>query len=75
MNGPEHYKAAERLLEGAQRVLGNGADNNDPRTMAMAMATLAGAQVHATLAHAAATAAQTQSAAFKMRADWERAVG
>lgn len=57
MNGPNHYRKAEQLLQSAQRVL----DADDPLTAAAAMQAapliVAAAQVHATLALAAATVA------------------
>jgi hypothetical protein len=49
MTGPEHYKAAEECLAG---------DAGDSATYSEALARLAEAQVHATLALAAATALQ-----------------
>lgn len=48
MNGPQHYAAAERLLDGL---------GNSTRGTAHDASTLAEAQVHATLALAAAMAA------------------
>lgn len=55
MNGPQHYEAAERLLRSAHELaLIEGADP-EVRDRAV-MATVAEAQVHATLALAAATA-------------------
>ena len=51
MNGPEHYREAERLLAAVT------ADGDDPvKSFARAAALHAAAQVHATLALAAATA-------------------
>lgn len=51
MNGPEHYREAERLLAGAQNVMDvapiDGLTNRECAVLA---------QVHATLALAAATA-------------------
>ena len=49
MNGPEHYAAAERLLEA---VTAEGVESGEPGNVS----NLAAAQVHATLALAAATA-------------------
>lgn len=48
MNGPEHYREAERLLDRAENVI----PDDEPAQAAVA----ARAQVHATLALAAATA-------------------
>lgn len=65
MTGPEHYKEAERLIEIAaklsmktvQHAKENGADAGEMQVMASHSANfLAEAQVHATLALAAATA-------------------
>lgn len=49
MNGPRHYRAAENLLASALEI-GGGVPREDVRAMVEM------AQVHATLAHAAATA-------------------
>jgi hypothetical protein len=51
MTGPEHFKEAERLIEAAGEVPSNHGDTNPG-----ALVLLAEAQVHATLALAAATA-------------------
>lgn len=65
--GPEHYKEAERLIgiaakltmDTVQHAKDNGADAGEMQVMAAHSANfLAEAQVHATLAHAAATAMQ-----------------
>lgn len=56
MNGAGHYQAAERLVKEAHAVLGEGADDHHPDTFQMVANTIAAAQVHATLALAAATA-------------------
>ena len=54
MNGPEHYKAAEHVLETLdEEILSTDDEDMDPE---MIMMFLAQAQVHATLALAAATA-------------------
>lgn len=59
MNGPEHYREAERLADRAHHfTYGDGAD---PVTGA---ALAAEAQVHATLANAAATAVLASVTAF-----------
>lgn len=72
MNGPEHYREAERLLADVDRLHGAGnierlarTGNVDATAAALdAMGNLiAAAQVHATLALAAATAA-TQATAY-----------
>jgi len=51
MNGPEHYRKAESLVAGARKFAEEHTDAVDK-----VRATLACAQVHATLALAAATA-------------------
>jgi hypothetical protein len=56
MTGPEHYRRAEVLAEEAYRHLGQGADQ-----FPAAEAWAAVAQVHATLAHAAAEAVSDDS--------------
>lgn len=62
MNGPEHYAAAERLLDSADAAAGEpGAASN-----------LAAAQVHATLALAAATALTWSSKDLKT---WQAVAG
>lgn len=55
MTGPEHYLAAERLAEQAARYT-VGDFSGDPLSVAQGTAMLVEAQVHATLALAAATA-------------------
>jgi hypothetical protein len=76
-SGPEHYEAAERLLEAAGK-LPAGNDDTNPAAALM----IAEAQVHATLAHAAATALcgfKPGTQAFLVSAGsveaWERAAG
>lgn len=59
MTGPEHYQEAERLLAGAAGYF----DQIEPNRIALA-------QVHATLALAAATARSTQSAMFTTLEEW-----
>ena len=58
MNGPKHYREAERLLAGAQGMAdtGNGISLRNGREVAATEVCLRLAQVHATLALAAATA-------------------
>lgn len=51
MNGPDHYREAERLLAGAQNVMDVAPIDGLTRTECAVLA-----QVHATLAVAAATA-------------------
>lgn len=53
MSGPQHYREAERLLAGAQNVMDVAPVDGLTRTECAALA-----QVHATLALAAATAAR-----------------
>lgn len=53
MTGPEHYQAAESLLNQVKAAQANMTRRPDPQTITD---TLAEAQVHATLAAAAATA-------------------
>ena len=65
MTGPEHYREAERLIRLADRIA--EVDGDDSRT-------LAGAQVHATLALAAATAFPVDALHAPFRADWVKAV-
>lgn len=59
MNGPEHYRAAEQLCVRADEVLdadwGWMANLSTEERLARRAADLADAQVHATLAYAAAT--------------------
>lgn len=52
MTGPEHFREAERLLADAE----SGADSGPVYFLDDAMPSLAAAQVHAALAHTAATA-------------------
>jgi hypothetical protein len=68
VNGPEHYRAAEKLMKDAMRT---SRDDDE-----LAMQFLAAAQVHATLALAAATAlAQGTAAENGERVVWRRAAG
>jgi hypothetical protein len=69
MTGPEHYLEAERLIAMARE--SHHADLYGNYTDAQAARILADAQVHATLAHAAATAL---SSAADARA-WTDAAG
>jgi hypothetical protein len=55
MTGPEHYAAAQRMLSAGSYTHGPGGDPVHPEAAAHHIAM---AQVHATLALAAATAAQ-----------------
>lgn len=55
MTGPDHYREAERLLAGTQRN-GPWADGSGARVEPPSTHDIAKAQVHATLAQAAATA-------------------
>lgn len=73
MTGPEHYKAAERLADRANHfTYGDGADP------VVGAALAAEAQVHATLALAAATAEliaqQTGADPGPIRAAWSEAI-
>lgn len=61
MTGPEHYREAERLIGNVNAVLGNRPTFTDPERNGVQVA-LATAQVHATLALAAATAAAQATA-------------
>ncbi|MDX3831355.1 hypothetical protein [Streptomyces europaeiscabiei] len=61
MTGPEHYRAAERLLSQAshESITGNPVTHQGmPMRPEHQAALIARAQVHATLAHTAATAMQ-----------------
>lgn len=72
MNGPEHYREAERLLD---EVLGNV--TNPMITYAEDAAQLAAAQVHATLALTAATVQEAVSLYTGASEDletWARAI-
>ncbi len=64
MNGPQHYREAERLL--AIPGLGAGDDPRDPTIVACA-------QVHATLALAAAQAGSTLGLHGVPSAEWAEA--
>lgn len=81
MTGPEHYLAAERLLDAAARTTANGtpADSKGlPLSPEGHAALIARAQVHAILAHTAATAMAAHSADGMTRVDfeaWDRTAG
>lgn len=77
MTGPEHYQKAERLLEEAAGLPasyanghGPGSHANEKRTQMIAMA-----QVHATLAHAAAAGMSVpDDGGYGTRSEWRGAV-
>lgn len=66
MTGPEHYREAERLLEPGEH------DWNEPELVARDIAI---AQVHATLAVAAAVADGPAVMRPEDRHEWDRATG
>ncbi|MEE1812642.1 hypothetical protein [Streptomyces sp. BE133] len=66
MTGPEHYREAEELLTQASRNFLRGDDTTSA---------VAAAQVHATLALAAATAHGTVPTTGIDRAAWREAIG
>lgn len=63
MTGPDHYRKAEELAAKAHRLLGQGEGQDTAAVWA------AVAQVHATLAHAAAAALGTTAADGRAWAD------
>ena len=65
MNGPEHYREAERMLERA----------NDSTTYDEAAGMTLQAQVHATLALAAAQAGMTLGMPGNPSTEWSRLIG
>jgi hypothetical protein len=68
MTGPEHYRKAEALLEAANSGA-NPHSDQEPRLVAQA-------QVHATLALAAATGMQSKpSEAYRRDGAWEAVAG
>lgn len=67
MNGPQHYREAERLLPIAH-------DLADQGKQVRADFIVARAQVHATLAHAAATAAATLGQHGVPSGEWQEAL-
>ena len=70
MTGPEHYREAEQLLA-------SGLFHRDEGRPEPAAAALAAAQVHATLALAAATALQPSSYAndYPEHTEWSKVAG
>ena len=74
--GPEHYREAQRLLDQAGEALRDSTIESRARVEAHRMLTSA-AQVHATLALAAATLAATHADAVPSgtHADWWRVMG
>lgn len=56
MTGPEHYREAEAKLEAARRIAHPGSGHSDENAVTLVQVALQRAQVHATLALAAATA-------------------
>ncbi len=56
MTGPEHYQKAERLLREAGEASNPDGEMSDAEVVQFIASTMAAAQVHATLALAAATA-------------------
>lgn len=74
MNGPEHYAEAERLIDPhALKELAEG--EKAAHGLAMIEAAVATAQVHATLALAAAMAEQSQSTVYTRSREWKRVLG
>lgn len=78
MNGPEHFREAERLLENATKLVkqneGKATASQAARdVMDGARLLVAKAQVHATLAHAAAqvTTACASVGSIGVLADWK----
>ncbi|MFE2353418.1 hypothetical protein [Streptomyces parvulus] len=74
MTGPEHYREAERLLELASSSKETTYEGDNPE----ADRDIAAAQVHATLALAAATAMSSTEQGGMARVDfeaWDRAAG
>lgn len=79
MNGPEHYREAERLLQRGLEMSQSDMASSDatgldiaPERIAEADLAIRGAQVHATLAVAAATAMQAAvDGSEPGMADWE----
>jgi hypothetical protein len=67
MNGPDHYREAERTLALARCATAQQAHNTEPDEAVTMM--LAAAQVHATLALAAATALSDPEGGMPIR-DW-----
>lgn len=59
MNGPEHYREAERLVAASARIIQGATANTFGEAAAGSRDVLTAAQVHATLALAAATAMGT----------------
>lgn len=70
MNGPQHYREAERLAKCAENNMGEDAD---AEAFARGMALIA--QAHATLALAAATAMGGTSAHWRDRDAWFAVLG
>ncbi|WP_330349237.1 hypothetical protein [Streptomyces sp. NBC_00582] len=82
MTGPEHYREAERLTEQsktwANADMGRKAHLSSEERIAYRMADLAEAQVHATLAQAAATAMSGTESGGMARVDfnaWDGVAG
>ena len=72
MTGPEHYQIAEKLIAGSiQRVTPWG----DTDWVAPTPAAVARAQVHATLALAAATASASRMPTGETSGAWDKATG
>jgi hypothetical protein len=69
MNGPEHYREAERLLDEVHKAVQAFPGNTiaDPRAQQMYGNIVARAQVHATLAQVAATIDAAQSATLAVQ--------
>jgi hypothetical protein len=56
VTGPEHYRKAEAKLEAARQIAHPGSGHTDENAVLLVGIALQHAQVHATLAQAAATA-------------------
>jgi len=76
LNGPEHYREAERLQRHAAELVGTfeGARSATPAEQAHRAAVLADAQIHATLALAAAIG-MSASLPNPEAAEWRKAAG
>lgn len=77
MNGPQHYLEAERLAANAHQALDTATENTFDEALAASVPILARAQVHATLALAAAVASanvRTHLSALEVDREWAEAM-
>lgn len=75
MTGPEHYRQAEQLLAAVNRRIAGDDRNEYVQTASRRAELRAEAQVHATLALAAATTLASKPTSFAQMKEWAAVIG